>query len=121
MMNPQLLCIHMDSGRLMRVSLAALSLGIQVKEVRENQQGQTLAALCGLEKENPAPPPASVGQEMLVMAFFPDGLLDQLLKSLRAGGLTVGLKAVLTPYNRMWNCGRLYEELSREAAAFGKR
>ena len=119
---PLLLCIHMEKERALRLSFLAMSLGVRVKLVSEAQQGQRLAALCGLEEEAPAPPAAAVGQEMLVLAFFEDAQIDRLLAALRGSGLgPVALKAVLTEHNRAWDCGRLYRELSMEAAAFAAR
>lgn len=38
-MKPLLLCIHMEPAKLMRVSMLALSLGIQAKEVRRRIGG----------------------------------------------------------------------------------
>ena len=46
---------------------------------------------------------------------------DRLLPALRSAGLSVRLKAVLTPTNRDWNCGQLYQELKGEAAAFDRK
>ena len=121
-MHPLLLCIHMDQERALRMSFLAMSLGLRVKIVTEEQQGQTLGALCGLEEERPNAPAAPVGGEMLVLAFFDDGLMDRFLAALRQSGLgPVALKAVLTEHNRAWNCGQLYRELSAEAAAFAAR
>ena len=119
-MRPLLLCIHMNREKVMRLGFLALSLGADVRPVAEEAQGQTLAALCGLEEKAARCPAAQVGEELLVMASFPDALLDRLLPALRAAGLTVRLKAVLTPVNRDWNCGRLYAELRGEASAFEK-
>lgn len=119
-MQPLLLCVAMEQSRLMHVSFAAMSMGIRVKAVKEDQWGQTVAALCGLEPENPHPPKARVGDEMIVMAFFDSALVDRLLKSLRDGKQSVRLKAVLTPYNQRWTCGQLYTHLREEAAKMGQ-
>ena len=120
-MEPTLLCVAMEPGRVMRLSLLALSMGIQVKEIKEESWGQPLGALCGLDQERSHPPRVKVGEEMLVFAFLPDDMLDNLLPALRSAGLGVRLKAMLTPTNRNWNCGQLYQELKGEAAAFEQR
>ncbi len=118
-MQPIILCVHMDASRVLRLSMAALSLGIRVTEVKPAQWGQPLAALCGLETPVSRPAPASVGEEILVMAFFPDELPDRFLPVLRSSlQPPVRLKAVLTAHNRAWTCGQLYLHLSREAASF---
>ena len=73
-----------------------------------------------------APPAAGLMRmpfdgEMLLMARFPDPLTDAFLARLRQAGLSVPRKAVLTPFNALWDSARLYAELSREAAAFAAR
>ena len=115
---PTLLCVHMPKERQMRLSFLALSLGVSLREVTEAQQGQPLGALCGLDPLRPLPGPARVEEEMLVMAFFPDPLMDRLLPLLRRDLGGVRLKAVLTPTNRNWTCGMLYAALTQEAAQF---
>ena len=113
---PMLLCIHMSRERQLRLSFLALSLGAALRAVPEARQGQPLGALCGLDPLRPLPGPARVEEEMLVMAFFPDPLLDRLLPLLRRELGGVRLKAVLTPHNRAWTCGMLYTALTAEAA-----
>ena len=117
-MKPALLCIHMEPGRLMRISLIAGSLGISVREVKEEQEGQTLEALLGLKPMRAAAGKAQIGGEMAVIAFCPDALMDALFQAIRKNGLErPKLTAVLTPVNRSWTCERLYRELQKEAAA----
>ena len=120
-MHPLMLCIHMDKERLLRLSFAAMSLGVRVKAVAPEQEGQTLAALCGLEAPADSAPAARVEEEMLVFAFLPDALLERLLPALRSGMPPVRLKAVLTPDNSRWTCARLCRELRGEAEAFSKK
>ena len=58
---------------------------------------------------------------MLVLAFFDDAGLNDILATLRSSSLpSVKLKAVLTETNRQWNCGRLYRELKSEQEALKK-
>ena len=47
-MKPLMLCVCMDPGRVMRISMIAAALGIAVREAKEDQAGQRLDALCGL-------------------------------------------------------------------------
>lgn len=117
-MQPLMLCIHMSRERALRLSFAALSQGVTPRMVESAQEGQTLAALCGLEPMKPAATDAQAGEEMLVFAFLEDQQLERLLPALRSGMPPVRLKAVLTMDNRGWNCAQLYRELSGEAAAF---
>lgn len=121
-MNPLLLCARMEPGKLLRLSMIAGALGITVKEVKEEQAGQRLEALCGLSPLGPAVKKAKIGGEMAVMAFFPDKLMDALFASIRKNGLErPRLMAVLTPTNRTWTLERLYQELQKEYAAMNAR
>ena len=120
-MQPLILCVHMDQAYLMRLSFTALSLGIHVKEVREDQWGQSLAALCGLTPMTSNPPRVKVTEMMSIFAHFPNGLLDQFLSEMRKNHLApIRLKAVLTPHNQSWNCGQLCAMLSQEVAEIEK-
>ena len=117
-MNPLLLCARMEPGKLLRLSMIAGALGITVKEVKEEQAGQRLEALCGLSPLGPAVKKAKIGGEMAVMAFFPDKLMDALFAAIRKNGLErPRLMAVLTPTNRAWTLERLYDELQKEYAS----
>ena len=118
-MPPLALCINMEKSRVMRLSFLALGLGITLREVPESDWGQPLGALCGLGPRKQSAPDVRVAEEMLVMASFPDALMDRWLSALRQSGMApIRLKAVLTPHNQAWNCGQLYALLSQEAAAF---
>ena len=121
-MNPLLLCARMEPGKLLRLSMIAGALGITVKEVKEEQAGQRLEALCGLSPLGPAVKKAKIGGEMAVMAFFPDKLMDALFAAIRKNGLERPcLMAVLTPTNRAWTLERLYQELQKEYAAMNTK
>ena len=80
-MNPLMLCIHMEKERALRLSFAAMALGVRVRLVQPEEEGQTLAALCGLETPAARPPALQAGEEMLLLAFVPDALLDSLLQA----------------------------------------
>lgn len=120
-MNPLMLCVHMSKERLLRLSFAAMRLGVRVKAVAPEEENRALGALCGLDDPQPAGSSPAVEEEMLVFAFLPEDTLDRLLPALReAAQPPVRLKALLTPTNRGWSCGRLYRELRSEAEALGK-
>ncbi|MEG1074749.1 MAG: DUF3783 domain-containing protein [Ruthenibacterium sp.] len=55
--------------------------------------------------------------ELLLLANFEDALLNQLLDALRAKGVAIGLKAIVTKHNRTWTALALITELLREKAA----
>ena len=82
---------------------------------------QTGIPLGKLVDSRPAPGPAVMPfpEEMLLMAGFRDDQVDALLRGLRETGLApIPLKAVLTPFNAMWDSVRLRRELTREAQHF---
>ena len=121
-MNPLLLCAHMEPGRLLRLSMIAGAMGIRVREIKEEEAGQRLEALCGLSPLGPAGKKAKIGGEMAVMAFFPEKLMDALFDAIRKNGLDrPRLMAVLTPANRTWTMERLYQDLQKEYAAMNAR
>ena len=120
-MHPLMLCIHREKEKSLRLAFLAMSLGVAVKTVDTNQEGQTLGALCGLEPPKEKAPAVQVGEEMLVLAFLREDTMDRLLPTLHGAGLPVRLKAVLTPTNRSWNCGQLYRELKEEAEALQQK
>ncbi|MDD4081455.1 MAG: DUF3783 domain-containing protein [Eubacteriales bacterium] len=120
MKSPTMLYYNLQEGRAGDIRRIAEELGIRVRAVDKNEYHQTLAALCGLQEKAPG---ASQGEgfeeEMLVMAFFPEGLLGQLLDAIRAVGIApVALKAVLTENNARWNSVKLNLELMEEYAYF---
>ena len=121
-MEPLLLCVQLDQEKLTRLSFLALGLGIRVRPVKKEEWGQPLGALCGLLPFVQSAPGLRIPDEMLVMAGFPDGLLDAFLRAYRESGLApVRLKAVLTDTNMRWHFGQLHAQLCQEAAFFAAR
>lgn len=121
-MTPLVLCIHLPEEQVMRLSFLAPNLGIQLQNVPPAQWGQTLGALCGLDPRREAAPSVRLKDGMMVMAFFPDGLMDRWLQTMRTSGMPpIPLKAVLTAHNRGWNCAELCAALSREAMMLQKQ
>jgi len=114
-MEPLLLCVEMDPGKMLRLSFLASSLGIGVREVPRDRQGMTLGMLCGMDRPGIGKHAQTAPGEMLVMAFLRVEQMNRLLRGMRESGCTVPLKAVLTPSNRHWTCCQLYRELEQEA------
>ena len=122
-MKPMILCYNMTGGRAGGIRQVAEGLGIIVRPVQKEEYHQTLAALCGLEDmagdgcEDPG-----FEDVMMVLAFFPQGMLSQLLDGIREAGLSpVALKAVLTQSNSRWDSLALHKELQEEHAFFRRR
>ena len=118
-MKPVLLCYNLRGDKASRIFLTAMRMHICVRRVHACEYGLTLRQLC--DTQSPAEPsevPAPFEEEMLVMADFPQGLMQTFLQGMRrAGAAPVYLKAVLTPTNAGWDSVTLHTELSREDAA----
>ena len=56
----------------------------------------------------------NIPEGMAVFVSVPDTMLDVLLSAMREKGIKIPLKAVLTPYNAVWDANTLYRELARE-------
>lgn len=120
MPEPIVLCYNLEGERGEGIRRLAESLGIRVRMVKPAQYLQTLAALSGLEPEADRPHEGpGFEDEMLVMGFFPQGLLGRFLDGIRqAGQSPVALKAMLTPPNSRWDSLALHKELLEEHAYF---
>lgn len=122
-MKPMILCYNMAGERAGGIRQVAEGLGISVRSVQKEEYHQTLAALCGLEAgaEGVYSGPG-FEDEMMVLAFFPQGMLSALLDGIRGAGLApVPLKAVLTQPNSRWDSCALNKELREEYAFFRRR
>lgn len=115
-MQPLMLIVHAAQERALRLSFAAMAMGVRARIVADSECTQTVGMLCGLDAAAPTSFAGEVSEEMLVFAFLTEERLEQLLAALRQSGLPpVRLKAVLTPSNRHWPLGFLQAELCREA------
>ena len=85
--------------------------------VRPVAPQETEKSLASLGEAAPAPGLMMMpfSEEMLLMAYFPDKLIDKLLARMKAKKIAIPRKAVLTPTNAGWNSVQLFDELSREA------
>lgn len=99
-------------------------MGVRIKNIREEQLGETIGSLLGIEKKEKTEGAASAGpleEQMLVLYRFSGNRLDQLLYGLRKAGVPkIELKAVVTEQNSRWTMYELYEELKKEREAFAK-
>lgn len=117
MEKPQILCyaLPQDSHRLLAV--CGRRFGVTLRTVLPAFYQLPIAAVAGgllpskTAEETPLPEP------MLVFVNMPEVRLKQFLTAMREEGLRISLKAVLTPYNAVWNAEELYRELCRERNA----
>lgn len=122
-MKPMILCYNMEGERAGGIRQVAEGLGISMRQVKKEEYHQTLAALCGLEAgvegtyEGPG-----FEDEMMVLAFFPQGVLSAFLDGTRSANLApVRLKAALTQPNSRWDSCALNKELREEYEYFRRR
>ena len=117
-----LLCYNLAPEKAQKIRLAAMRLKIRVRPVAEEEYGQTLAALCGMEETTDAAyGGAGFEDEMLVMANFPTAMMNTFLGLFRRMGIApVALKAILTPTNAQWDSEKLHAEIASEHEAMMK-
>ena len=117
MPRPVLFTWNLTAERLGSLREICAALSVSVRPVAPHEAEKPLAAL---GEAVPAPGLTAMPfvEEMLLMAYFPDKLIDKLLAGMKAKGIVIPRKAVLTPTNAGWNSVQLFAELSREAARF---
>lgn len=97
-------------------------MGIRIRNVSEEQFGDTIGSLLGLEgfqrEDGKAQTDSAVGaidQEVLVMHNFSGSRLDELLLGMRRAKVQkIDLKAIVTESNVGWSFYHLYEEIGAE-------
>ncbi len=122
MPQPQLLCCHMDEGKLSKIRLCAMRYKIRVRVLTEEEETLALGELCGLPAQEPVRHGETpVSEEMMVMALFPAGMLDAFLRLMRQMKVPpVALKAVLTKANSAWDARALCAEIAQERDALAR-
>ena len=100
-------------------------LGVPIRTLHEEDMNSSVGSLCGLSDPVLAElSPVSNGASarllpapdfsFLLMAFFPEELLDQLLRAMKEASIQIPYKAVLTKTNRLYRLQRLMEEVKSE-------
>lgn len=119
---PMAALYHLDPGTskgdAVRAVLAAR--GIRTKTVTEEMLGDPVGAIAGLPgfKHSSKPFGGDVPDvEFLLLSGVTGERLNVLLASLREADASVGCKAQVTQYNRLWPFATLVKEVSREHAA----
>lgn len=97
---------------------------LKVKVIRREDYGQTIGALAGIEElwdKSAIYSGKEIPDEMMVFAGISDEALDHILAGMRAAGIRINCKSVMTPYNIAWKIPDLYTELAREHEEMTKR
>ena len=114
---------------------ALRKLDISIRTLHEEDLESSVGSLCGLESsveslckpESPVTPgplvPSCTDRSdrsptpdfpFMLMAFFPEDLLDQLLHAMKEASIRIPYKAVLTKTNRTYRLRKLMEEVKSE-------
>ena len=93
--------------------------GKHLSELAGEASGGEEASYAGTADICPAP--GMITEPMLVFAGIPDLLLSPMLDKLKAAGVRIARKAVLTEYNRTWTPAQLYTAVSEEIESIRKQ
>lgn len=112
-----------EESRRKAVKAVLFRLCIPVREVPPEAQGLPLKTLLGPEmpKAGETAPAESFREEMIVMQGLEPRLFHGFLEGLKAAGIRVPLKAVVTEHNAEWSSLRLHAELRAEHLAMTGR
>ena len=114
----------LSSVQVARLRQIAGLLHLQLTIVPEEQFASPLGLLAKVEGWKfsilAMPPVAdeALTEDILILAGLPDDTMDRLLSLMRAQGVSLSLKAVLTDTNVNWNALQLQHELTRERNRF---
>lgn len=95
--------------------------GLTLTPVGPADTGRTIGSLCGGPGPASAPAIEANYPAALVMNGLDRSRLDSFLTRLRAGGVSIPLKAMVTPTNQGWTLAALLAELEQEREAFAAR
>ena len=110
-----------DEKKRLGILILLHRLGLRLREVAPEEQGQPLGLLLGLAGYAPGEDGERFTDEMLVMHALSRAQFTALLDGLRRGKTPVALKAVVTEHNVAWSSSRLHRELAAEHEAIQKK
>ena len=116
------ICYNFSEEKYLLIDTVCRKLGIRIKRPTKAAFSETVGSVAGLVYDlNPDEPlheipdeSTSFEEEMMVMHNISGTSLDKFLKSLRASGVDVPLKAVVTDTNKNWLPKDLAKEISKE-------
>lgn len=127
------LLYNIEEEKEKKIKKVLLLLGMKAKTVTAEQYQEKLGVLSGMmtraqvkgqvpavqpEQLSPLEQTVPFTDEMLVMCGFSKNRVEQFLAELKKKHIeTINLKAVLTPYNALWNSYELHRELEKEHRA----
>ncbi|MDO4482925.1 MAG: DUF3783 domain-containing protein [Clostridia bacterium] len=116
MAQPMLLSFNMQGDRKVKLTMTCMKNKIRLVTVNEDDQAQTLGALCSfMPREDKAAPEQPFTDEMVVFANFTNQTLNGFLQTWKQlGQKPIALKAVVTPTNVSWTAVQLHAEITEE-------
>ena len=118
--DPELLIFCMKEPKRGLLSSLCRRLHIRDTVCAKEMETAPLGMLCGAQDWNdpllrvPQGDFPPLSEEMILIAGFPEELLERFLRESRKNGCSVSLKAVLTPHNAVWNARMLQDHMKQE-------
>ena len=114
------LLYHIEGEKGRKLKALLVQNGIRIRSVKPEQYGQPIGFLAGVKGIEPWE--GTYGgedfpEEMMVLKGIFGRRLDMLLGLMRREGISIGLKAVVTEQNMLWDSVKLYEEIREEHEA----
>ncbi len=110
---PRILAYNLSAPKAELIRSLCATHGIELVTVQRGDQSRRIHELLADRPADGAAAGGTFDDEMLLFDGIGDDLLHTLLSEIRRGG-GVALKAVVTPFNRVWTSFQLRNELLRE-------
>ena len=120
-MQKKLLLFEVTGEKLRQITSLCEKMGFEALMIDRKRYYETvgyLAGIPGLKRAGKTYRGRAFSREMIVFFGAGEDELDKFLMQYKEAQIEpVALKAVLTPYNMMWSCLQLFQELSAEHTA----
>ena len=122
-MKKTVLLFNFDENRLPLVKRAVMPLKTGIKIVEKKDFHQVLGYLADVQGFQAIEGEATetFDDEMLIMAGFSRNDVDELLRSLRKHNVKVDLKAIMTPFNSLWDCVKIHDAVKADHEEMHKK
>lgn len=119
---PTVIVFGMSEGKSMQLSHLADRFRITTRAVSEDEQFQSVGFLLGWNGflKNKIKGSEKTDAECIVFAGIDRDTLNRFLSAMREGGISVDLKAIVTPSNQSWRLCDLIAELEKERRQLGR-
>lgn len=121
LIRPAAVCYRLEEGTPKGDAIRQIlrTRNVQIIEAGEKDLGRTIGDLVGVAGFSGSASGTTVDvptDPFLLMCFFPKDLFDGFLADMRAAGVYIPHKGMLTPTNINWKLGDLIAEISKEHA-----